>query len=76
MRAGAAPGRNGESDFNFCCNYMAITKHSRIFKNGSMRHDPKFCDKFEEGEQLQGEYDFCQRTNRRTENGTNDPEHY
>lgn len=34
------------------CNYMAITGRSRIFQNGEAVNDPKFCDKFKEGEQI------------------------
>ena len=34
------------------CNYLAIAGRSRIFQNGEAVNDPKFCDKFKEGEQI------------------------
>lgn len=34
------------------CNYMAIAGQSRIFRERGFAYDPKFCDKFKEGEQI------------------------
>lgn len=51
---GSSPGKARERD-NYCCNYLAITGHSRIFENGKYAYDAEFCDKFEEGPQLTGD---------------------
>ena len=32
------------------CSYLTLTGHSRIFENGKLAYDPKFCDKYEKGE--------------------------
>ena len=49
---GAQPGRlqtgSGENR-NVACNYLTITGHSRIFENGELKYDPKYCDKYEKG---------------------------
>lgn len=46
---GAQPGRlqtgSGENR-NVACNYLTITGHSRIFENGELKYDPKYCDKY------------------------------
>lgn len=34
------------------CNYLNITKHSRIFEGRQMAYDPRFCNKYEKGEQI------------------------
>ena len=35
------------------CNYLTITKESRIFKDGEMAYPAHLCNKFIEGEQLE-----------------------
>ena len=52
MRAGSSPGRDGNNDFNYCCNYLEIEGHSRIFKNGEMTYNAKYCSKYKSGEPL------------------------
>ena len=34
------------------CNYLAITGQSRIYQDREAAYDPKFCDKFKEGNQI------------------------
>lgn len=34
------------------CNYLAIAGQSRIFRGREITYDPKFCDKFKEGDQI------------------------
>ena len=51
---GPSPGQARERE-NYCCNYLAIEGHSRIFKNGEYAYDPELCDKFVEGPQITGE---------------------
>ena len=35
------------------CNYLAITEHSRIFKDGKQQYPAHLCNKFIEGKQLE-----------------------
>ena len=37
---------------NLACNYLAIAGQSRIYHGRTAAYDPKFCDKFKEGEQI------------------------
>ena len=67
-RFGTAPSGK-QTVYNFCCNYLEVMGSSRIFENGSMKYDPKLCDKFEAGEPLPERIDWCQHTNRRDEDG-------
>ena len=53
MLFGVSPGHQRVS-YNFCCNYLNITGHSRIFKDGVPQFDAKYCDKYEEGKVLTG----------------------
>lgn len=34
------------------CNYLGIEGHSRIFQDKQPAYNPKYCDKFKEGEQI------------------------
>ena len=55
MGFGSQPGKQQIDEGhckNVACNYMQIEKHSRIFKNGKMAYDPKYCDKYEEGDAI------------------------
>lgn len=29
-----------------CCNYIEVEGHSRIFEDGELKYDPKYCDKY------------------------------
>lgn len=49
MRFGTAPGNKRVTSYNYSCNYLEITGHSRIFENGKKKYDSQYCDKFEEG---------------------------
>ena len=49
---------------------------SRIFENGSMKYDPKLCDKFEAGDPLPGRIDWCQHINRRDEDGREETDNF
>jgi hypothetical protein len=40
----------GGTDQKISCNYMTCTGRSRIFQDGKMAYDPKYCDKYEKGE--------------------------
>lgn len=35
------------------CNYLSIMEHSRVFVDGQPAYDPAYCDKYEEGEQVE-----------------------
>lgn len=35
---------------NISCNYLEITGHSRVNTPDGFAYDPKYCDKFREGE--------------------------
>lgn len=39
----------GAMEQKISCNYMTCTGHSRIFQDGKMAYDPKYCDKYEKG---------------------------
>ena len=54
MGFGSQPNSDRAINNNVCCNYLDIMGHSRIFKDGKPQIDPKYCDKYEEGEQLIG----------------------
>lgn len=49
MGFGADPGGNNGCVNNVVCNYLSVTGHSRIFTDGKMAYDPKFCDKYDPG---------------------------
>lgn len=52
MGFGSQPGKEQKDaghNKNVACNYLEIEGHSRIFKDGKMRFNPKYCDKFREG---------------------------
>lgn len=34
-----------------CCNYLGVTGKSRIFEDGKLRHDPRYCEHYEKGAQ-------------------------
>lgn len=65
MRAGASPGRDGENDFNYCCNFLSIEGHSRIFEDGKLAYDPHYCDKFKRGKQIPSKINWNQCNLRR-----------
>ena len=67
-RFGTAPSGK-QTVYNFCCNYLEVMGSSRIFENGSMKYDPKLCDKFEIGQPLQGQIDWSRRTNMKDREG-------
>lgn len=69
MRAGASPGRDGDSDFNYCCNYMEVEGHSRIFENGVKAYDAKYCDKYKRGKPIPTKINWNQCNLRRSDNG-------
>jgi len=52
MGFGSQPNSDRPINNNVCCNYLEIMGHSRIFTDGVMQMDPKYCDKYEKGEQL------------------------
>ena len=66
-RFGTSPS-GVQTVYNFCCNYLEIMGHSRIFEDSSMQYDPKYCDKFEEGKPVPAKIDWCQHMNWRTNN--------
>lgn len=37
---------------NVACQYLGITGHSRIFKDGVLQYDPQYCDKYEKGKKI------------------------
>ena len=52
MGFGSQPGRCQSeitANNNIACDYFARCGHSRIFEDGKMTYDPKYCDKFEKG---------------------------
>ena len=58
MGFGSQPGKEQKEKgqcMNVACNYLCIEKHSRIFKNGKLAYDPKFCDKFKKGDAMDPE---------------------
>lgn len=69
MRAGASPGRDGENDFNFCCNFLSIEGHSRIFEDGELAYDPHYCDKYKQGKQIPSKINWNQCNLRRLDDG-------
>jgi hypothetical protein len=44
----------GAMEQKISCNYMTCTGHSRIFQDGKMAYDPKYCDKYEKGRKKKG----------------------
>lgn len=46
----------GQVEQKNCCNYIGVTGHSRIFENGAMAYNPRFCDKYEKGNRLMTEW--------------------
>lgn len=44
--------RNTTSFTGWCCNYLDITGHSRLFENGVKTHSAEYCDKFQRGAQI------------------------
>ena len=58
-RMGFGSNANSTTRSNVACNYLAITGHSRIFKDGKAEMDPEFCDKYEPGDKLTDFSDFC-----------------
>ena len=58
MGFGSQPSKKQKDEgklMNVACNYAKIMQHSRIFENGEMAYDPKFCDKFERGDAVDPE---------------------
>ena len=43
---------------NVTCDYRDRTGKSRIFEDGKLAYDPKYCDKYEEGEPVFGKKKF------------------
>ena len=72
MRAGASPGRDGYSDYNYCCNYLEIEGHSRIFEDGKMAYDAKYCDKYKRGKTIPTKINWNQCNLRSSEDGNED----
>ena len=52
MAFGSQPGKIEENCRNVACNYLGIVGYSRIFKDGCLQHDPDYCDKYEQGEEI------------------------
>lgn len=42
----------GSNGTMVCCNYLTIEGRSRVYEDGEAQYDPKFCDKFTEGEKI------------------------
>ena len=61
MRFGTAPSGQ-QKLYNFCCNYLEITGHSRIFVEGKRQYDADYCDKFERGKIAQPRFDWVAHT--------------
>ena len=58
MGFGSQPSKKQKDEghcMNVACNYIKIMQHSRIFENGEMAYDPKYCDKFEKGDAVDPE---------------------
>ena len=52
---GSQPGKEQTEaghNMNFACNYQKIEGHSRIFVEGKLAYDPKFCDKYKRGRMI------------------------
>lgn len=56
MGFGSQPNRPEKEYANVACNYLDITGHSRIFQDGEKAYDPRYCDKYEEGEACEKEW--------------------
>ena len=55
MGVRSSPGRK-QTNNNVCCNYFELTGYSRIYENGKLAYDPKYCDKYEKGPSLNEAY--------------------
>lgn len=52
MGFGSQPGNcqtEATANNNIACDYLNRAKRSRIFEDGQMAYDPRYCDKFEKG---------------------------
>ena len=61
MGFGSQPGKEQKEKgqcMNVACNYLGIERHSRIFEDGKMAYDPKFCDKFKKGDVTDPEEEY------------------
>ena len=38
------------------CNYIMVKKHSRVYEDGKLAYDPRYCDKFERGAIVQADF--------------------
>jgi len=51
-RMGFGSNANHTTRSTVACNYLSLTGHSRIFEDGRLQMDPKFCDKYEPGDKI------------------------
>ena len=57
MGFGSQPGKEQTAEClnsNVACNYLGITGKSRIFKDGKLKYNPEYCNKYVFGRSISG----------------------